>query len=229
MKITDKIKNKVKSSIEAPKKLEVNLNSDSENFFKEYLNLELLNELTQDKDLLKFLKEQSLELFKIQSKSVLLLGKVFNEVYEKLGKQGSLNGIYEKWLSINNISSRTALRYRKRYELFKIVDETKKERVALLAQKYIDFISSEDDKEKYIEVINKSESIKEIIEYVEEQKKVEVIHKNEEIEMCNDIFNYSPKYIKFEKDINNKIENLSAKDKKNLQKYLEKIDQILGK
>ena len=51
-----------------------------------------------------FLKQKSYELTLINAKGALALGKIFEEVYQKLGKETG-EGIYLEWLKSNNFNT----------------------------------------------------------------------------------------------------------------------------
>ncbi|MEG2250466.1 MAG: hypothetical protein RSB50_08030 [Cetobacterium sp.] len=195
---------------------------------EEMLNIQVFKEITSDEKIINLLMNSSIELFQIQAKNVIELGRVFKNVFDELGGEGSKHtGLYEKWLTVNNISKSTALRYRKRYELYGSIIPSKQSIVALLSQKYIDIIFLEENKNKYIELINEGATVKEIIGIIDEQGIIEVKTVNL-IEERDEIFNHIPKYLNFSKEINRKIETLDEKKKRDLQKYLDKIDKILN-
>lgn len=191
------------------------------------INIEIFREMTEDEKIVNLLMNSSIELFQIQAKNAIELGKVFKNVFDELGGEGSkYTGLYEKWLNANNISKSTALRYRKRYEIYNNVLPDKRNTVTLLSQKYIDIIFLDENKDNYIELINKGANPKEIVEIIENQDKVEVIeNKTETVNV--DIFNHIPKFLSFSSEVNNKIEKLDDKKKRDLRKYLIKINEIL--
>lgn len=223
-KIFNNMKNLLDSTNLKVEKKEPTKNIDSiENDIKKVLDMEVFKTLTEDEEVSNFLMNSSLDLFKVQAKNAIELGKIFKNVFDKLGGEGSkYTGLYEKWLSLNGVSKSTALRYRKRYELYIEVASEKKSMVAILAQKYIDMIYSEENTGKYISIINSSETVKDIIQNIE-LNKIDLITEPQE-----EIFVYNPKIFKFPKEINNKIENLDSRKKKELLKYFERIEKILS-
>lgn len=88
---------------------------------KEIFSIEdsVFNTLTNDIELIEYLKNKSLEMLKIQGNNIIMLGKNLTEVFEELGRKGSPEGLYLKYLEFNGYKKDTALRLRKRYELFK--------------------------------------------------------------------------------------------------------------
>ncbi|MBC2855393.1 hypothetical protein H3N56_02650 [Cetobacterium sp. 2A] len=217
------IKNMLQNSIDKP-----NVKKEEEYTYEvdSIINLDLIRELSDDNEISKLLVDKTKSLINLQIKNAISLGEIFTSVFDKLSKSGSkYEGLYEKWLQLNDINKKTALRYRKRYELYSMINN--KETIAIMPQKYIDILYSEEDKTKYIELIEKGATSKEIIEYIDSQGIVELKTVNL-IEERDEIFNHIPKYLNFSKEINRKIETLDEKKKRDLQKYLDKIDKILN-
>lgn len=217
------IKNMLQNSIDKP-----NVKKEEEYTYEvdSIINLDLIRELSDDNEISKLLVDKTKSLINLQIKNAISLGEIFTSVFDKLSKSGSkYEGLYEKWLQLNDINKKTALRYRKRYELYSMINN--KETIAIMPQKYIDILYSEEDKTKYIELIEKGATSKEIIEYIDSQGIVELKTVNL-IEERDEIFNHIPKYLNFSKEINRKIETLDEKKKRDLQKYLDKIDKILS-
>ena len=99
----------------------------------------VFNNLTDDKELVKYLEEKSIEMLSIQSKNIILLGKNLTEVFDELGKKGSPEGLYLKYLEFNGYKKDTALRLRKRYELFSLTtDERIKNIISILPVRAIE-------------------------------------------------------------------------------------------
>lgn len=224
----NKIFNNMKSLLNETK-LEKNIvptNEISQKEIEDIININLFKELTTDEKIIDLLLKSSIEIFKVQAKNVIELGKIFKNVFDKLGGEGSKYiGLYEKWLIANNISKSTALRYRKRYELYSSVTLDKKNIILLLPQKYIDLIYLEENKSRIIELINKGANKKEIVELIDNQEIIIPI--SEKTKEVIKEFNYVPKFIKFSSEVDNKIKELDEKKKRDLQKYLKKIEELL--
>ncbi|WP_281699633.1 hypothetical protein [Cetobacterium somerae] len=224
----NKIFNNMKSLLNETK-LEKNIvptNEINQKEIEDIININLLKELTTDEKIIDLLLKSSMEIFKVQAKNVIELGKIFKDVFDALGGEGSKYvGLYEKWLIVNNISKSTALRYRKRYELYSSVTLDKKNLILLLPQKYIDLIYLEENKNKIIELINKGANKKEIVELIDNQEIIIPI--SEKTKEVIKEFNYIPKFIKFSSEVDNKIKELDEKKKRDLQKYLKKIEELL--
>lgn len=224
----NKIFNNMKSLLNETK-LEKNIvptNEISQKEIEDIININLFKELTTDEKIIDLLLKSSIEIFKVQAKNVIELGKIFKNVFDELGGEGSKYiGFYEKWLIANNISKSTALRYRKRYELYSSVTLDKKNLILLLPQKYIDLIYLEENKSRIIELINKGANKKEIVELIDNQEIIIPI--SEKTKEVIKEFNYVPKFIKFSSEVDNKIKELDEKKKRDLQKYLKKIEELL--
>lgn len=224
----NKIFNNMKSLLNETK-LEKNIvptNEISQKEIEDIININLFKELTTDEKIIDLLLKSSIEIFKVQAKNVIELGKIFKNVFDELGGEGSKYiGLYEKWLIANNISKSTALRYRKRYELYSSVTLDKKNLILLLPQKYIDLIYLEENKSRIIELINKGANKKEIVELIDNQEIIIPI--SEKTKEVIKEFNYVPKFIKFSSEVDNKIKELDEKKKRDLQKYLKKIEELL--
>lgn len=70
---------------------------------KEIFSIEdsVFNSLTNDIELIEYLKNKSLEMLKIQGNNIIMLGKNLTEVFEELGRKGSPEGLYLKYLEFN--------------------------------------------------------------------------------------------------------------------------------
>lgn len=217
-KVRLEIKNMLQNSIDktSVKKEEHNYKIDS------IINLDLIRNLTDDKEITELLISKTTSLINLQIKNAISLGEIFTSVFDKLSKSGSkYDGLYEKWLQLNGVNKKTALRYRKRYELYLLVNN--KEPIAIMPQKYIDILYSEENKTEYINVINSGATYEEIIDLL--KAKTIAPEKIEYINITNfDFRNYNTLFI----DIDKKVESLKDKEKKELQKYLIKIQEILN-
>lgn len=217
------ITNRLKEQLQEKGKKEENQiidNSIKEEELKDILNLDGINSISEDQELVKFLKESTIKLFNIQAKSVVLIGEVLTNVFEKLAKQGSQDGIYEKWLKLNNFNKQTALRYRRRYFVYNQVNIENKNVVLTLPQNIIDAMY---ENEEYIKSLNSGISKKELINSINNLKVEDKREYSNYVEF--DFKNYKNIFFDFDK----KIESLKDKEKIELQKHLRKIEDILNK
>lgn len=219
-KVRLEIKNMLQNSID-----KTNVKKEEEHSYKidSIVNLDLIRDLTDDKEITDMLISKTTSLINLQIKNAISLGEIFTSVFDKLSKSGSkYDGLYEKWLQLNGVNKKTALRYRKRYELYSIVNN--KEAIAIMPQKYVDLLYSEEDKAEYINIINNGGTYEEVVNLLKDKTTIsEKIEYNDIIDFdfrnCNTLFI----------DIEKKIENLKEKEKKELQKHLKKIEEILKK
>lgn len=217
--ITNRLKEQLQ---EKGKKEEIEIidNTIKEEELKDILDLDGINSISEDQELVEFLKESTIKLFNIQAKSVVLIGEVLTNVFEKLSKQGSQDGVYEKWLKLNNFNKQTALRYRKRYFVYNQVNTENKNIVLTLPQNVIDVMY---ENEEHIKLLNNGISKKELINNINDLKIEDKREYSNFIEF--DFKDYKNLFFEFDK----KIENLKEKEKMELQKHLKKIEEILNK
>ena len=115
-KVRLEIKNMLQNSID-----KTNVKKEEEQNYKidSIVNLDLIRDLTDDKEIADMLISKTTSLINLQIKNAISLGEIFTSVFDKLSKSGSkYDGLYEKWLQVNGVNKKTALRYRKRYELY---------------------------------------------------------------------------------------------------------------
>lgn len=207
---------------EKGKKEEIEIidNTIKEEELKDILDLDGINSISEDQELVEFLKESTIKLFNIQAKSVVLIGEVLTNVFEKLSKQGSQDGVYEKWLKLNNFNKQTALRYRKRYFVYNQANTENKNIVLTLPQNVIDVMY---ENEEHIKLLNNGISKKELINNINDLKIEDKREYSNFMEF--DFKDYKNLFFEFDK----KIENLKEKEKMELQKHLKKIEEILNK
>ena len=196
----------------------------------DYKNLEEIIEIktfydeTSEGEIKEFLKDSSVRLFNVKAEGVIAIGEILNEVYLKLSRSEGVTGMYTKWLEANEISPRTALRYRTRYELYtEISDEENKKTIIVLPQVYIDEMSKDENKKTCIEFINSGATPQDIISMLKKDK-VEVIPEVQVIETKKEIA--LPDFLT--KSFVKKIENLDKKKHRQALKYIEKLNELLG-
>lgn len=173
-----------------------------------------------------FLKRKSYELTLINAKGALALGKIFEEVYQKLGKETG-EGIYLEWLKSNNFNRTTAWRYKQKYNLYlEVSSEKGKEIVALLPFRLISEICQHEQKDTIIELLNNGSSLDEIKCLLAPiPQKIEDKHINQENIFNLETFNFE----QLELNIKNNYNSLDEKDKKEAAKLLEKLSVLFNK
>lgn len=170
-----------------------------------------------------FLKAKAYEIVTINSKATLALGKIFSEIFEKLGNNRI--GTYEKFVKELGYNVRTVQRYRGRYELYsKVQNENSKSLIALLPVKYLEKIIGES--EKFIPLLESGISKEELIKSLEGNKPM-VEDKHEEIELKPEIFKNLLLDLSLKAEA--KENYLTDREKLKLKKLLEQIETILNK
>lgn len=187
----------------------------------------VFGDLTTDIDLIEYLKNKSLEMLKIQGNNIIMLGKNLTEVFDELGRKGSPEGLYIKYLEFNGYKKDTALRLRKRYELFKKAkSEVVKQIISILPVRSIEQLYKEQN-----EIIPELEKNSENLTY---KKMMDMLKKNSEtIEIKNkkevEISGYDVDRIdNLYKKINRSYGELNEKRKEKLDKLLFEIEKLLG-
>lgn len=182
--------------------------------------------LTTDLDLIEYLKKKSLEMLKIQGNNVILLGKNLTEVFQELGRKGSPEGLYIKYLELNGYKKDTALRLRKRYELFSNTDsKIVKEIISVLPIRSMELLYKKQDK-----ILKKLEENDQVLTY---KKMLDIINDNNELIEIKEknekmIYNYSVEKIDdLYQKINDRYNELDNKSKEKIDKLLFEIEKIL--
>lgn len=196
---------------------------------KEIFSIEdsVFNTLTNDVELIEYLKNKSLEMLKIQGNNIIMLGKNLTEVFEELGRKGSPEGLYLKYLEFNGYKKDTALRLRKRYELFKKSKaDVVKQIISILPVRSIEQLYKEQDS-----VLPELEKNSENLTY---KKMLDMLKKNSEsIELKDKIeeeVSYSYNVEKLDslyRKINNRYDELDEKRKEKIGKLLFEIEKLL--
>ena len=223
---------KRKKTKETSEKIEPTIIKGEENNkkdIKEIFSIEdsVFNSLTNDIELIEYLKNKSLEMLKIQGNNIIMLGKNLTEVFEELGRKGSPEGLYLKYLEFNGYKKDTALRLRKRYELFKkSKSDVVKQIIAILPVRSVEQLYKEQDK-ILLELEQKSEDLT-------YKKVLDILKKNNEsIELKDKIEEEVSYSLNFERidslyrRINNKYDELDEKKKEKIGKLFFEIEKLL--
>lgn len=192
----------------------------------EHFDFTFLDTLECDVQIKNFLREKSLQMINLQGNTVLTLGKICHEVAEELGRKGSPEGIYYKWLEFNGLSKNTALRHRKRYELFTQAEEIKlKEIMVLLTVKEIDLIHKE--KETMMDILNSEKNPE--LKAVKEMLGLGVSGIGREMIGVTEAPDFEKSIQRFGNIMKNlKKTELPPKKQEKLEILLEKIEKLLG-
>lgn len=190
--------------------------------------LEIINEITEDKETQNYLKDNSLKLLNITANASIELGKIYEEVAEFLSKKRLPEGVYVKWLEANAINRMTALRHRKKYRLYVEVKEEYRKTVILLPTRAIENIfRDEEEKKIVIEYINKGSSVEEIKNLLEGKQIENAENKKINFEI-DDVGNMTEKAQVIFMKFNEKIEKLSDNKKRKVNELLIKIENIFA-
>lgn len=111
---------------------------------KDLENIEILDNITDNLEINKKIKEKALEFANFSAKSTIWLGKHLTEVFDLLKGNTREEVNYLKYLEYININERTARRYRKRYKLYEnIPTEVGKKLVLNLSDDDIQLLENE--------------------------------------------------------------------------------------
>lgn len=114
-----------------------------------------------------FLNEKSFMLINFIGKSNIFLGNIFLEVQNYLNDNSIEETTYCDWLQRNGFNRMTALRYKKRAEIYSsLLSENSKKIIALANQKTIDEIYKFNDRQGILTYLEKINNISEIENYL---------------------------------------------------------------
>lgn len=205
----------LKKEISLTKKKDENL-IDLKDF--EYISYTNNNEVDD------FLNEKSFMLINFVGKSNIFLGNIFLEVQNYLNDNSIEETTYCDWLQRNGFNRMTALRYKKRAEIYSsLLSENSKKIIALANQKTIDEIYKFNDRQgilTYLEEINNISEIENFLNNALTLKKDE-----EEVEIIEvDSLDLENRVRK----LSTSIENLEPKKQKQVDSLLKKIEKIMN-
>ncbi len=185
---------------------------------------DLYSDFTDDKELIDYLNEKTLALLKVNGAGNIMIGKELTEVFEKLSGQGK-DGLYTKFLTVSGYKQDTALRYRKRYELYqKTNNNSAKQIISILPVKVIEKLYKEQNLLEKIDVaeIEYQAAVDIINEKPEPVLIIEETQKEEAVFEMNDL-----PFLQVQ--IRKKYDNLNKKEKNKLNKLLLEIKSLLEK
>ena len=186
---------------------------------------DLYSDFTDDKELIDYLNEKTLALLKVNGAGNIMIGKELTEVYEKLSKKGSPDGMYVRFLEVSGYKKDTALRYRKRYELYqKTNNNSAKHIISIMPVKAVEKLYKEQELLEKIDVegIEYQAAVDIINEKPEPVLIIEETQKEEAVFEMNDL-----PFLQVQ--IRKKYDNLSKKEKTKLNKLLLEIKSLLEK
>ena len=171
-----------------------------------------------------FLNEKSFMLINFIGKSNIFLGNIFLEVQNYLNENSIEETTYCNWLERNGFNRMTALRYKKRAEIYNsLSSENSKKIIALLNQKTIEEIYKFNDRQAILTYLEKINGVSEIESYLNnalilkrDEAEVEIIEVDN-LDLENRV-----------RKLSTSIENLEPKKQKQIDSLLKKIEKIMN-
>lgn len=118
---------------------------------------------TENSEVDDFLNDQSFKILNLPAGANIFLGSIFIEVQDYLSSLENSDATYVKWLESNGFNRMTALRYKKRAEIYNSLNSSKaKYFIGITSQKIIDEISKFENRDEIIETLEKMENFDEI-------------------------------------------------------------------
>ncbi|MEZ7724115.1 hypothetical protein O3885_09385 [Fusobacterium sp. 27098_8_59] len=137
---------------------------------------------TEDSEVDDFLNNQSFKILNLSAGANIFLGSIFIEVQDYLSSLENSDATYVKWLETNGFNRMTALRYKKRAEIYNSLNSSKaKYFIGITSQKIIDEISKFENRDEIIEALEKMENFDEIEAFL----KKDIIEIEEKVEKEN--------------------------------------------
>lgn len=118
---------------------------------------------TENSEVDDFLNDQSFKILNLSAGANIFLGSIFIEVQDYLSSLENSDATYVKWLESNGFNRMTALRYKKRAEIYNSLNSSKaKYFIGITSQKIIDEISKFENRDEIIEALEKMEDFNKI-------------------------------------------------------------------
>lgn len=137
---------------------------------------------TENSEVDDFLNDQSFKILNLSAGANIFLGSIFIEVQDYLSSLENSDATYVKWLESNGFNRMTALRYKKRAEIYNSLNSSKaKYFIGITSQKIIDEISKFENRDEIIEALEKMEDFNEIEVFL----KKDIIEIEEKVEKEN--------------------------------------------
>lgn len=233
MNLEEKLKEKFANALEKRDNIIIVEEKDKNQdiFINIYKNQDLsyIDYLDLSQNDIAFLKDKTMQLLILNNSNKIALGKIFSEVFEKIGKQK--NGCWKQWINQTKINERTALRYRNRYELFTLTNSDYAKKVILeLGQDEIDKIISDDNTaNKILDLIEKGADKNTIKEYLNQLLlESNVVNEKEKIEETFDKITIERVSDFFQNNIIEKWNDIEKPKKKKIYKLINKIKEIIN-
>lgn len=204
-------------------KKEISLTKKKEENWVDLKDFEYIS-YTNNHEVDDFLNEKSFMLINFIGKSNIFLGNIFLEVQNYLNENSIEETTYCNWLERNGFNRMTALRYKKRAEIYNsLSSENSKKIIALLNQKTIEEIYKFNDRQGILTYLEKINGVSEIESYLNnaltlrrDEAEVEIIEVDN-LDLENRV-----------RKLSTSIENLEPKKQKQIDSLLKKIEKIMN-
>lgn len=180
--------------------------------------LKYFDEIVEDREISEFLKIKSSEMLLVGVGYTLQIGKIADEVFQKLGKQGSKDGLYLKWVQFNGYSESTLKRYRNHWEIFKSVDDNVKPVIALLTHSQVSKILKNEDIRELV-YSSKELTLEDIKTLLDEEKLVTPLVEHK-IEVPDFDFDKINNFLK-------NVENIEESKRNKIFKLMNQINKLI--
>ena len=175
---------------------------------------------TDDPEIDDFLNDKSFKILDLAAASSILLGSIFIEVQEYLADKVNSDTTYIKWLESNGFNRMTALRYKKRAEIYNSLKSSRaKYFIGVTSQRIIDEISKYEDRKEILYYLEEMNNYDEIENFLKKDVVLEIEEKTEKenIEIKERIKKLPLK----------NIERLDNEKKNQVNELVQKIEEIL--
>lgn len=175
---------------------------------------------TENSEVDDFLNDQSFKILNLSAGANIFLGSIFIEVQDYLSSLENSDATYVKWLESNGFNRMTALRYKKRAEIYNSLNSSKaKYFIGITSQKIIDEISKFENRDEIIEALEKMEDFNEIEAFL----KKDIIEIEEKVEKENIEIKQRIKKLPLKN-----IEKLDNEKQDKINNLVSQIEQILN-
>ena len=166
------------------------------------------------------MNDKSFKILDLAAASSILLGSIFIEVQEYLADKVNSDTTYIKWLESNGFNRMTALRYKKRAEIYNSLKSSRaKYFIGVTSQRIIDEISKYEDRKEILYYLEEMNNYDEIENFLKKDVVLEIEEKTEKenIEIKERIKKLPLK----------NIERLDNEKKNQVNELVQKIEEIL--
>lgn len=200
---------------------------------EKFFNLSLCD-LTEDQSINNYLKEKTIEYTNFTAKGSLWYGKFYEDIFLELssrdGGANQYNSTYSMYLeNVLGVKTKTALRHRKRYQLYNETNDIGKKIVATLPFRELEFLYT--NKDQYLEKLEKKEiSIEEFSNLLQSFKIENAKQKELQLEEEINFEIITEKILGIEKKLSVFFEELKPENQSKAQKInklLENLEEIL--